>query len=600
MTTRGTKKQANTEGRDATSPLRKIIDHQTLRRMAGAQSYWRGEGYFSEGRVRNLAEDRGKIAAEVRGTQVYRVALWAEEGGLEYSCSCPLGHDGVFCKHCVAVGLAWLDPAGAKPKKAPKREKPSVTMNDVRAWLEDRDKSRLVDMLMDQAMEDGRLRQRLILEVARTGAKGLDLRTYRRAIDAAVNAGDFVEYEEAFDYSQGIEDAVKGVEELLRDGHAAEVIELSEYALERVEHAIEQVDDSDGHMGGILGRLQTLHLAACKQAKPDPVALAKRLFAWELRTPWDTFYGAARTYAEVLGASGLETYRKLAEAEWARVPTRRPGDRSHIESHKDFRLTHIMETLAEQSGDIEALVAVKQQDLSMPYSYLQIAEIYKGAKQPDPALEWAERGLKAFPTNPDPRLQDFLAEEYHRRKRHDEAMALVWTQYVSRPYLETYQKLKQHADRIGQWTAWRGKALDALRKRLVPSRRQAARSPWAWEDPSGYSELVRIFLWEKDVEAAWTEAKSGGCTHDLWLELAAEREADHPADALTVYQERIEPTLAQKNNEAYRAAIGLLRRIRGLLIRLGREPEFGDHLAALRLAHKPKRNFMKLLDHAKW
>jgi hypothetical protein len=33
---------------------------------------------------------------------------------------------------------------------------------------------------------------------------------------------------------------------------------------------------------------------------------------------------------------------------------------------------------------------------------------------------------------------------------------------------------------------------------------------------------------------------------------------------------------------------------------LGREPEFGDRLAALRLAHKPKRNFMKLLDHAKW
>lgn len=600
MTTRGTKKQVNTEGRDAPSPLRKIIDHQTLRRMAGAQSFERGESYFLDGRVRNLAEDRGKIAAEVRGTQVYRVALWAEEGDLDYSCSCPLGHDGVFCKHCVAVGLAWLDPAGAKPKKAPKREKPSVTMDDVRAWLEDRDKSKLVDMLMEQAMADGRLRQRLTLEVARTGAKGLDLRTYRRAIDAAVNAGDFVDYEDAFDYSQGIEDAVKGIEELLRDGHAAEVIELSEYALERVERAIEHVDDSDGYMGGILAQIQTLHLAACKQAKPDPVALAKRLFAWELRTPWDTFYGASSTYSDVLGQAGLATYRKLAEAEWAGVPARGAGDTSRFGSRGEFRLTHIMETLAEQSGDIEVLVAVKQRDLSMPYGYLQIAEIYKKAKQPDRALEWAERGLKAFPKNPDSRLQDFLAEEYHRRKRHDEAMALIWAQYVSNPLLETYKKLKEHADRVGQWATWREKALDALRKMSVPSKQQAARSPWASENRSGYSELVRIFLWERDVEAAWAEAKNGGCAHDLWLELAAKREADHPEDALTVYRERVEPTLAQKNNEAYRAAIGLLRKVRALLTRLGRESEFGDHLTALRLAHKPKRNFMKLLDHAKW
>ncbi|RPI01464.1 MAG: hypothetical protein EHM71_16390, partial [Zetaproteobacteria bacterium] len=322
MTTRGNKKQPNTEGPEATSPLRGIIDHQALRRMAGGRSFERGEGYFAGGRVSDRAEDRGKIVAEVHGTRTYRVALWAEDGALEYSCTCPVGQDGDFCKHCVAVGLTWLDPAGAGPRKAPKREKPSVTMDDVRAWLADRDKSKLVDMLMEQAMEDGRLRQRLLLEAARASAKGIDLRTYRRAIDAAVDAGEFVDYEDAFDYSQGIEEAVKGIESLLQDGHAPEAIEIAEYALERVERAIEHVDDSDGHMGGILEQLQTLHLAACKQAKPDPVALAKCLFAWELRTPWDTFYGAALAYAEVLGEAGLETYRKLAEAEWARVPSR--------------------------------------------------------------------------------------------------------------------------------------------------------------------------------------------------------------------------------------------------------------------------------------
>lgn len=66
------------------------------------------------------------------------------------------------------------------------------------------------------------------------------------------------------------------------------------------------------------------------------------------------------------------------------------------------------------------------------------------------------------------------------------------------------------------------------------------------------------------------------------------------------YRAQIEPTLAQKNNDAYRQAIVLLRKVRGLLVRLAREQEFGDCVTALRLAHKPKRNFIKLLDHAKW
>ena len=36
-------------------------------------------------------------------------------------------------------------------------------------------------------------------------------------------------------------------------------------------------------------------------------------------------------------------------------------------------------------------------DLSSPYASLQIAETYKQARKHDLALEWAERGVKAFP-----------------------------------------------------------------------------------------------------------------------------------------------------------------------------------------------------------
>ena len=581
----------------ASSPFAALLERGILSRMAGTRSFERGEDYFLNGQVKALAEEDGTITAKVQGTRQYRVEFWIEKDDLEYSCSCPMGGEGEFCKHCVAVGLTWLE--AGKPKFTAKGKAPkAVTMDDVRAHLLGQDKSALVNMLVEHAMEDDRLRQRLLMKAAKKGAKGIDLITFRRAIDEAVEVDGFVNYRSAYEYSRGIEEVIDSVEELLKEGYADEVIELAEHALGAVEEAMGSVDDSDGNMGGILERLQELHHKACKKAKPDPEVLAGRLFQWELRTGYDTFYGAAETYAGVLGKKGLAVYQALAEAEWAKVPALRPGQNDSEKYAKRFRVTHIMETLARRTGDVDAVVAVKKRDLSLAYHYLQIAETYKTARQHDLALEWAERGVKAFPKRTDSRLREFLAEEYHRRKRHDDAMALVWAEFSESPGLEQYRKLKTHAERIDSWTLWREKALDCLRSEIARAKIERQRNQWSWYHKADHSELVRIFLWEKNVDAAWREAQEGGCSNDLWLELAAKRDKDHPEDALPIYQRQIEPTLDRKNNEAYAETVNLLRKVRDLMVRLERKDEFTNYLEKVRAAHKPKRNFMKLLDRA--
>lgn len=177
-------------------------------------------------------------------------------------------------------------------------------------------------------------------------------------------------------------------------------------------------------------------------------------------------------------------------------------------------------------------------------------------------------------------------------------MALIWAEFTESPSLEGYRNLKAHADRISQWEQWREKALGYLREHIARAKSGNQQNRWAWYRKADHSELVRIFLWENDVETAWREAQGGGCSNDLWLELAAKRDKDHPEDVLPIYQRQIEPTLDRKNNEAYREAIGLLRRVRELMVRLEQKDEFTNYLAKVRTAHKPKRNFMKLLDRA--
>jgi uncharacterized Zn finger protein len=563
--------------------------------MASPVSFERGEDYFLNGQVKALAEHEGTITAKVQGTRPYRVNLWNEKHQLGYSCTCPVGAAGEFCKHCVAVGLAWLESGQLKSSGKGKAHQ-GITMDDVRAYLLGQDKNLLVEMLVNRALDDDRLRQSLFIKAAKKDAKGIDLTTYRRAIDDAVESDRFVDYRSAYDYAHGIEQVIDSLEELFKEGYATEVIDLAEHTLDAVEGAMGSVDDSDGHMRGILERVQNLHYRACKKARPDPETLARRLFEWELRTHYDTFYGAAETYAGVFGKKGLAVYRTLAEVEWAKVPEMGPGRDGPEKYSKRFRITHIMETLARQTGDVEAVVAVKQRDLSLAYHYLQIAETYKNSGKHDLAMEWAERGVKAFPERTDSRLREFLAGEYHRRKRHDDAMALIWVEFTESPNLEKFNKLKAHAERIGQWESWREKALENLREQIAKAKRDNQKDRWAWYRKADHSELVRIFLWEKDAEAAWREAREGGCSNDLWLVLAAKRDKDHPEDALPIYQRQIDPTLDRKNNEAYVEAIGLLRKVCELMVRLGRESEFTSYLGKVRGTHKPKRNFIKLLD----
>jgi uncharacterized Zn finger protein len=569
-----------------------------IRRLAGERFFARGEKYFDEGRVHGLTEYRGQIRAKVTGTEDYRVELWAERGRLCYSCSCPVGDDGEFCKHCVAVALAWIGELGGAGKKS-KAKKTAATMEDVRAFLERQDKGRLVEMIFNEALENDSLRERLFLETARMNPERIDLATYRRAIKNASRVNDFVDYYSAGDFARGVHRIIESITELLDEGHATEVIELTEYALAQIEKSLGYIDDSDGRMGECIHELQELHHRACQQAKPEAAALAQRLFEWEMHSDWEFFGGAVVTYADVLGNSGLAEYRRLADAEWLKVPPLGSGEDDSESYGRRFRITSIMEDLVRQSGDVQALVEIKRRDLSHPYSYLQIAEIYREAGMPDDALKWAEQGWKTFSTKRDWRLGEFLADEYHRRGRHDEALQFIWEQFKESPRLENYQKLQTHARKTGRssWPQWRERALAYIRDSIAVRKKQkpGQKTYWHWQD-TDHSELVRVFLWEKRYEEAWHEALAGGCTNDLWMKLAALREQEHPQDALSIYRERIAPLVEMTNNDAYEQAVELLHRISKLMDRLERGTEFDDYLIALRVEFKRKRNFIKRLE----
>ncbi len=463
--------------------------------------------------------------------------------------------------------------------------------DELHVWLSAQPTDRLVELIWDQAQGDDRFRDQLLMQAARQQVGGLNLAPFIAAIDRATAVSDFVDYAESYSYSSGIQEVLTNLEQLLRDGQAAAVIELAEHAHRSVEENLESVDDSDGYLGGLLDHIEELHLAACREARPDPEDLAHRLLALEKGSDYG-FSGAAQTYARVLGKKGLAAYRRLAEEEWAKIPALGPGDPSGGSGERGT-ITRIMEALASESGDVEAQVAITSRDLTSPRSFLQIAEFYREAGRADDALAWAERGMAAFPAGEHSGLTAFVVDAYLDGERSREAMKLAWQDFARLPGFASFQQLKARADRAGQWDKWRPKARIYLRKHSTPMT-QAPHGGARWA--RGYSELVQALLWEKEPDLAWREALAGGCTDEVWLQLAASREKEHPEDVIPVYQRLAELLVQEKNNDAYRRAAGIVKRLGGVMEGLGRGEEFSAYLVSLRKAHRPKRNFMAALS----
>jgi uncharacterized Zn finger protein len=91
------------------TPFAHVLHAEVVRALADSRSYERGLDYHRQGRVSAPVRSGSRIEARVSGGAPYAVALWVKGDGLAYSCTCPHALEGAFCKHCVAVAVAWLE-----------------------------------------------------------------------------------------------------------------------------------------------------------------------------------------------------------------------------------------------------------------------------------------------------------------------------------------------------------------------------------------------------------------------------------------------------------------------------------------------------------
>jgi len=295
---------------------------------------------------------------------------------------------------------------------------------------------------------------------------------------------------------------------------------------------------------------------------------------------YDTFGDAAQLYADVLGASGLAEYNRLAAKAWEKLPQRPGGVRGDDEVPAGFeRLTAVLDFFAERAGDVDARIALRAHNLSSAWRYLELAQFCQSQGRADEALRRAEEGLWVFEDGQsDEQLVSFTVKLLSKAGRKEDVEALLWRAFEKAPSLELYKQLRK----LGGKTALE-RVIGILKTRSAGKERAG------WFTSADL--LVSILMEEKTFDAAWAAAREHKVSFGAKVALADASKAAYPREALEVYAEQVNQFVSTGGNRAYAEAAKLIARMAALQS----AAEQAAYVATLKVRHRQKRNFMKLL-----
>lgn len=551
------------------------FDTDALRELAGGKVFARGEAYHRDGQVQILAIKPEHVLAQVAGTEDYRTELRGHGGDIDGECSCRAFEDQGFCKHMVATALAAND-SGADEVDG------GGALARIRNHLKEKGVDALVEIIVGLVEHDPALFRKLDVAAAALDEEEETLgKRMRKAIDSVTRTRDFVDYRKAAGWAAEVDSVLDIISGLASGARAGLACELAVRAIDRIGQAIENVDDSDGHGMALLECARDIHLAAVHQIRPEPIELARDLFAREMADDYGTFDGAVGRYADVLGEAGLAEYRRLADETWAKsarpAPRKGQQDDDTVDRHQ---LMRILDFFAERDGDVDARIALRSKELSSQLDYHHLAQFCLSHGREDEALRHAEEGLWMFEDGqPDVGLVMLAAELLAKAGRKTDAEEHLWRLFQKHPSFDLYTRLCGLGGDVA-----RSRAMSFLEGKLSSGKRIG------WFSPADL--LIRIWMEEKMFDAAWTAVRKYGASVGLKDELAGECEATHPREVLEVYTQRVDQLVNAGGGSNYEQAGKLVAKMAKLRAR----GEQVAYVLGLKQRFGRRRNFIQLLE----
>lgn len=554
--------------------------------LAGERAFARGQNYFESEAVGELREYKGKITAAVEGTESYQVTLRHTSRQFEGTCDCPASDNFDFCKHCVATALKYRAELAERERLGQ-----GSAGDKLLAYLKSISKAQLASELHELLAQDKTLFEEWTLK-AEIASGGLDAKAMKKRITAAIPYNRHIyRYPQVREYFARTEAVTQFLLENLHQFDAEQALSLTEYALQRVEKALQTIDDSGGFRDTCLMDLHACHIQACAALSWSKDKLASYLAQLFIEREDSLYPAIPYAYIEVLEAKGLAAFHTEINKVWEALPPLKASE-EWTEKYRYLRLSDILEQQAREENNPARIIELKAKTATQTRDFIVLSKLCQSHNM-DQAEQWLARAQNDN-KNVRNQLRDHEVDYqqisiWRQQGKFDEALELQWQLYCRQPSLQHYQWLKALAKEAHSKQDW-------LQQALAYNAEQYAGDKLIWQKQNHADAIVELNLYEQRPEAALEFAEEHGIDPQLLLKTAAAN-AQHVERVLPLYARVARQEVGHGNNKAYRSAIAVLKEARK---NIGAEHYdlLNLHIEELRREFKAKRNFIKWLAEA--
>ena len=556
--------------------------------LAGERSFERGEDYYHRGAVEELSIRDDHVTADVQGGEAYVVQLIYNQDGLQGSCDCPASDGAYFCKHCVAAAMVLRDQL-SEPETAVKPERPIAL---IEIFLRQQNKEQLVSDLLDLIDSNRQLRHEWLIR-AENGLGGMNKETVRKRITAAIPHNRFCySYSEARAYFADVEHSLELLAESIDHLSPTDQIELLEYALERIVHTQESVDDSGGFRYESINLIHRQYLDAFEALDWSDGQKADHLIKLMVNDDYNLYGDIPEDYTKVVSPHCIELFYEKDQSRWDKLPPLQTDD---WDVRREYdALLRVLEYEAKSHHDTATLIWLNQKVAKHSRDFLQLAQWSIELEQFDKAQSFINKAAKQ------PYASDAEIHEVHQKLllktgKVSDAMEAQWQQFQAIPSFANYQSLLTIAGQAQSPKDWKQTTIHWLKQQLPD------KSVFGKQHLSG--TLMSIYLTDGDSEEAWQLSRNYDFDVSYLKRLASmlaqgAQDIQKRQRASALYVQMAESYVNQTNNESYKQAIALLQDMAALSQSSEHRLSTANILDQMRIKFRFKRNFIKWLNEA--
>jgi uncharacterized Zn finger protein len=510
------------------------ITESMIRAGASPESFRRGEQYHREGAISNTTLQGTQLSGECAGTYApyYRVQVELDEAGIaDASCTCLYEYGG-YCKHIVALLLAYLyHPKSFTVRKAPEKLLAELDRDDRTAIL--------TKLIQEQPDLYDRIEAMISVpsKSKKKRKKKVGIEVHRRRILGIVHSLDGMRMSEAYWHVGGLANQLREVQgsalKFLDIGDTESTLEILLVLLEESSRAIEFIDDSDGELSGFVGDLGMSLAEAILSMELSQIERDKLVRRLEKLIDYAGDYGMEGNLDIAVQAAkfGWEDVPKGMEPVQRTVPKfdeeEEPDEWDEDEDWEEedeFELRESgfpavsglddlieakLNVLDRQGHTEEYLALCKKEERHLRYALklcdlkqtvdavkyakkhlttaeesLQVARRLRESRLVSEAIEIGEHGLKL--KGPKSGLGEWLGPVEEAQGRTEQALTAWLAAFGEHPSLETYKTIKRLAG--PGWKHLRPEVMAKLRKSY--DKQVLAEVYWSYPASSARSQMM--------------------------------------------------------------------------------------------------------------